>query len=119
MFSGVAMITHPGKERGEEEVTRHDSDQDDYMEYRPTLINPGSLKIELDYTPAQYARVNAMIESGEVKTWKLTDPGGSPTVYTFKAFLKKLDERTQEKDKQQTFKFEARCTGKPTVSGGS
>jgi hypothetical protein len=121
-FDGLSVVTLPSQEAGEVETTDHG--QTNYIkQFTPTLIDPGTLKIEIKASASNITRARALLRVP--KTWKVTAPqttefgATTPQSYSVSGWLKKIDEIPFEREGIVMVKIEVRVTSDWTVAGGT
>lgn len=120
--SGLTLVVLAGQEYGEVETTDHNQ-ANDIKQFDPTLLDPGTTKVELKATAANITRVRALRKI--TKTWKITAPAGTafgattPQSFSATGWVKKVDETPFEREGEVMFKFEIRMKSDWTVAGGT
>ena len=83
--SEINSITGPGKSRDTIDVTRLE-DTDGYRQFIGGLCNPGTVTLNMNYTPEGYALLNGDFESDDLVEYSIEMPDGKGT-FTFNALV--------------------------------
>ena len=102
-------ISTPEEEIGDIDVTNNDS-PDNTKEYRPGMIDPGSIDFEAVYESTQWLAICDMFGDGAVYAWKEVLADGMTAL--FKGWVSKRSIDTKTDNEADTTKFTVRTTGK-------
>lgn len=115
-FPGLSTISYKSPAREKVEVMDLSTTSDE-VEIHPGLLKGAELDIEVTWTPAVEARVQAMHTSGAFKTWKYAPQNGAgqTRIKEFEGFVTDFEE-PNEKGKEKKFKFKVQPKKAPTVT---
>ncbi len=83
--SEINSITGPGKSRDTIDVTRLE-DTDGYRQFIGGLRNPGTVTLNMNYTPEGYILLNGDFENDELVEYSIQLPAGKGT-FTFNGLV--------------------------------
>lgn len=83
--SEINSITGPGKSRDTIDVTRLE-DTDGYRQFIGGLRNPGTVTLNMNYTPEGYALLNGDFEEDDLVEYSIELPNGKGT-FTFNGLV--------------------------------
>lgn len=121
---GTVMITLPEEELGEVERTTLKK-TNPTKTFAPTLIDGGNLKMEINWTSAQYSRFRTLQRARKLKTIRITGNDqdgagpGTPEQFEFDGFFKKLSPGSYEREGGRVFSVEFRVNETRFTASGA
>ena len=126
-ITSPVMIGLPDMDVGEVERTPLDKTTNRYKEFRPTLIDAGTLKVEIYWSATEFSRIKGLIENGRLNQFKVIGPTvddngvafTTPESFTFDGFFKKLSPGTYEREGIRVFSVEFKVSNAPTYTAST
>lgn len=117
-FTAIANITNvegPDSKRDTYDVTAHDT-SDGYREFIGGLVDPGEVKVTLNYDPSEHESLRADLRDSAPRNYKIVYPNSGGQI-AVKLLLTELNPKAPVDDKW-TADVTFQASGKPTYTSG-